>query len=40
MGAGVVFFFAGPTLAGLSNAAAATFAIGLLVARHTEEAPW
>ena len=36
VGAGVVFFFAGTTLAGLSLAAAVTFAIGLLVANVPE----
>jgi calcium-translocating P-type ATPase len=36
VGAGVLFFFAGTTLAGLSLAAAVTFAIGLLVANVPE----
>jgi magnesium-transporting ATPase (P-type) len=36
IGAGVVFFFAGTTLTGLSLAAAVTFAIGLLVANVPE----
>jgi calcium-translocating P-type ATPase len=36
VGAGVVFFFAGTTLAGLSLTAAVTFAIGLLVANVPE----
>jgi calcium-translocating P-type ATPase len=36
VGAGMVFFFAGTTLAGLSLAAAVTFAIGLLVANVPE----
>jgi calcium-translocating P-type ATPase len=36
IGAGVLFFFAGTTLAGLSLAAAVTFAIGLLVANVPE----
>ena len=36
VGAGVLFFFLGTTLAGLSLAAAVTFAIGLLVANVPE----